>query len=223
MSVPTPGLELERAFQAGGLVPVAGLDEAGRGAWAGPVSAAAVILPLERDDLPLVLDGVRDSKLCTPRQREALVPAVLGVALAAAVGFATAREIEQIGIVPATYLAMRRALEALPVAPRALLIDGRYMRLKDVGLPQKSLSRGEQHSLSIAAASILAKVARDHWMVEADQAYPGYGFALHKGYGTRLHRRALAELGVCDLHRRTFAPVAIRLAGGEGHEDRAGA
>lgn len=210
-------------FGAEGLLPVAGLDEAGRGAWAGPVSAAAVILPLERDDLPAALEGVRDSKLCTPRQREALYPAVMDAALAAAVGFATAREIEQIGIVPATYLAMRRALDALSVKPRALLIDGRTMRLKDVGLPQKSLSRGEWHSLSIAAASILAKVARDHWMAEADQAYPGYGFALHKGYGTRLHQRALAELGVCDLHRRTFAPIARCLAAGEGHEDRAGA
>ncbi len=186
---------------------VAGLDEAGRGAWAGPVVAGAVILPLERPDLAAALDGVRDSKLLSPAQREVLAPLVRETALAAAVGFASAQEVETLNVVGATRQAMMRALAALSVEPEALLIDGRTLRLRASKLPQQSLKDGERHSLSIAAASILAKVTRDRLMAELDTEHPGYGFAQHKGYGTPQHRQALAALGPCPIHRRTYAPV----------------
>ncbi len=186
---------------------VAGLDEAGRGAWAGPVVAGAVILPLERPDLAAALDGVRDSKLLSPAQREALAPLVRETALAAAVGVASAQEVETLNVVGATRQAMMRALAALSVEPEALLIDGRTLRLRASKLPQQSLKDGERHSLSIAAASILAKVTRDRLMAELDTEHPGYGFAQHKGYGTPQHRQALAALGPCPIHRRTYAPV----------------
>lgn len=207
MTVSMPGLTLERKLWAEGAGPVAGLDEAGRGAWAGPVVAGAVILPPDRDDLPDVLVGVRDSKLCTPRQREALYPVVLETALAAAVGVASAREVEEHNVVGATQLAMRRALDALGVEVGSLLIDGRTLRLPTVNVPQYSMNEGERHSLSIAAASILAKVTRDRILIELDETYPEYGFAQHKGYGTRLHRAALAAYGPCEIHRRTYAPI----------------
>lgn len=207
MRATSPGLDYERTLQAQGLVPIAGLDEAGRGAWAGPVVAAAVILPLERSDLHVALRGVRDSKLCTPHQRERLYDVVMEVAVAVGVGEASAREIEAHGIVAATRLAMQRAVAALGVAPQALLIDGHTMHLPAVPLPQQPLAKGEWRSMSIAAASIIAKVTRDRLLREAEQVYPEYGFALHKGYGTALHRQALERLGPCDLHRRNFAPV----------------
>ncbi len=214
MRAKSPALDYELALQAQGLVPVAGLDEAGRGAWAGPVVAAAVVLPLERSDLHTVLRGVCDSKLCTPYQRERLYDVVMKAAVAVGVGEASAREIEAHGIVEATRLAMQRAVEALGVAPQALLIDGHTMRLPAVPLPQQLLVRGEWCSLSIAAASIIAKVTRDRLLVELGRAYPDYGFALHKGYGTAQHRQALERLGPCDLHRRNFAPVKRRLEDG---------
>lgn len=214
MTALSPGLAYEREWQARGLTPVAGLDEAGRGAWAGPVVAAAVILPVGRSDLRTALRGVRDSKLCTPYQRERLYEVVMGVATAVGVGQAGAREIEAHGIIAATRLAMQRALEALEIRPQALLIDGATMHLPTVLLPQRTLTKGEWRSLSIAAASIIAKVTRDRLLIEAGRAYPQYGFARHKGYGTALHRRALEELGPCDLHRRNFAPVRDHLEGG---------
>lgn len=214
MTALSPGLKHEREWQAQGLTPIAGLDEAGRGAWAGPVVAAAVILPLERGDLHSALRGVRDSKLCTPRQRERLYEVVMEVAAAVSVGQASVREIEAHGIVAATRLAMQRALQALKIRPQALLIDGAAMHLPAVPLPQRTLTKGEWCSLSIAAASIIAKVTRDRLLIEAGRAYPEYGFALHKGYGTALHRRTLEALGPCDLHRRNFAPVRDRLEGG---------
>jgi ribonuclease HII len=195
------------ALLAQGVRMVAGLDEAGRGAWAGPVVAGAVILPLERPGLAAALDAVRDSKLLTPAQREALAPLVWETALAAAVGVASAQEVETLNVVGATRQAMMRALSALSVEPEALLIDGRTLRLRASKLPQQSLKDGERHSLSIAAASILAKVTRDRLMAELDEEHPGYGFAQHKGYGTPQHRRALAALGPCPIHRRTYAPV----------------
>jgi ribonuclease HII len=203
----------EHAFVEQGLLAVCGLDEAGRGAWAGPVSAGAVVLPLDQLEIFEILEGVRDSKKCTPLQRERLFPVIFEAAVAAASGLASAEEIDQFGIVGATRLAMRRAIESLDVSPNALLIDGRYLKLSTVNLPQKSMSRGEQQSLSIAAASIIAKVTRDRLMAEIDDLYPGYDFARHKGYGTRRHRRALVELGPCPLHRRTFAPVRRRIEG----------
>ncbi len=205
MTQSSPGLTHERDLAAYG--PVAGLDEAGRGAWAGPVVAGAVILPVERADLQQALKGVRDSKLCTPLQREHLYPVVLEVALAVAAGVADPGEIDRLGIVGATRLAMHRALVALRIQPSALLIDGQHMRLPASPLPQRCLSFGERHSLSIAAASIIAKVTRDRLMVEAETKYAGYGFAQNKGYGTAQHSLALQAIGPCDFHRRSFAPV----------------
>jgi ribonuclease HII len=213
MSARTPGLAHEYRLRAQGLALVAGLDEAGRGAWAGPVAAAAVILPLDRPDLLHALDGVRDSKLLTARRREALYEAIMDVAISAAAGLASAREVEELNVVGATRLAMGRALASLAVQPDALLIDGRYMRLRTWNVPQHTMSRGEHASLSIAAASVIAKVSRDRLMVGAGQEYPDYGFDHHKGYGTQEHRAALVRLGPCDLHRRTFGPIMQRLDG----------
>lgn len=190
---------------------VAGLDEAGRGALAGPVSAAAVILPPVSAALLAALNGVNDSKQLTPLARERLYPIICDAALDYGVGFATAKEIDRLGIVPATHAAMLRALQALRVAPDALLIDG-TIRLP-VAAPQEALVRGDSRSLSIAAASILAKVSRDRYMVELDARYPAFGFAAHKGYGTALHTRALAHAGPCPEHRLSFAPLRGRQAG----------
>jgi len=210
VSKPVPDLKHEYRFRDEGLAVIAGLDEAGRGAWAGPVVAGAVILPLERFDLLSALEGVRDSKLCTARQRERLEQVIYETADGVGVGAADVEEIDELGIAPATRLAMHRALEALPSVPRALLID--YIRLPEQALPQRSLKKGDQKSYSIAAASIVAKVARDRMMVAFDEHYPGYGLASHKGYGTEQHRTALDELGPCLLHRRSFAPIRERLA-----------
>jgi ribonuclease HII len=198
-------LRHELALLDKGYTVIAGLDEAGRGAWAGPVFAGAVILPLERADLIQALDGVRDSKLISPGRREKLVPRILEVAVAAGVGSASQAEIDQYGIVPATRLAMRRALESLAVQPDALLTDA--IKLPEIHLPAVPLIKGDQVSLSIAAASILAKVSRDHVMIELDEHYPGYGFAAHKGYGTARHHEALRTYGPADVHRHTFAPI----------------
>ncbi len=217
-----PGLSHEWDFLARGFRAVAGLDEAGRGAWAGPVVAGAVVLSLERPDLLVALDGVRDSKLCSPDERDVLYLAVWEAARATAVGVVSAQEIDELNIVRATQLAMTRALEALPVRPEGLLIDGRRMSLPGVGLPQRSLAAGELASLSIAAASIIAKVTRDQMMIELDGEYPGYGFARHKGYGTPEHIRALSERGPCPAHRRSFAPVQLSLMDRFLDEDRPG-
>jgi len=182
---------------------VAGLDEAGRGAWAGPVYAAAVILPQSLMDL----DGVRDSKELTSRQRDDIIPRILDVAVAVGVGHAESQEIDARGIVPATRLAMCRALDALSVAAQALVID--YLRLPEIPLPQHAFPYADAHSLAVAAAGIIAKVKRDRWMMDvAECTYAGYDFARHKGYGTRQHREALAKLGVTPIHRRSFRPVA---------------
>lgn len=184
---------------------IAGLDEAGRGCWAGPVVAGAVILPLERFDLAHALTGVTDSKLLSPETRDSMIPKILQTAAASGVGFATNDEIDQIGIVPATRLAMRRALAQLELVPDALLIDS--LELPEIDLPCTALIKGDQKSVSIAAASILAKVARDQHLNHLDTLYPQYGFRLHKGYGTELHRHALETFGVTDVHRQSFAPV----------------
>ncbi len=205
----SPTLEVEAQFWAAGLRHVAGLDEAGRGAWAGPVYAGAVILP-STGGAPAALAGVRDSKQLSPRQREAQFQAIAEMAVAVGVGRATAAEIDALGIVPATRLAMRRALAALLPPAHALVIDA--LPLPEVALPQRSFPFADALSLSVAAASIVAKVSRDRWMAEqAEIAFPGYGFAQHKGYGTPQHRVALDRLGVSALHRRTFRPVAARL------------
>jgi ribonuclease HII len=204
-----PTLEFERVFIAQGFTLIAGLDEAGRGALAGPVAAGAVILPLDREDLEGALDGVRDSKHCTAAQRDKLYGRIQETALAAGVGLASQYEIDVMGIGPATRLAMSRALALLRQRPQALLID--WVRLRDVNLPQQSLVKGDQRSLSIAAASILAKVTRDRIMIDLDSGYPGYGFARHKGYATPDHQAAISALGPCELHRRSFDPIRTRL------------
>jgi ribonuclease HII len=207
MSKPPDLLHYEKRFLKDRLKLVAGVDEAGRGAWAGPVMAGAVILPLDRYDLFDVLKGVRDSKLCTPLQRERLYPIVREVALAVGVGKATAEEVDRLGVVAASKMAMRRALDDLPVGPEALLIDGGYMHLTEVDLPQQTLVKGELKSISIAAASIIAKVARDHMMIDLADEWADYGFDRHKGYGTRQHQEALKVFGPMILHRRTFKPI----------------
>jgi ribonuclease HII len=197
-----PNLSFEQALWASGLHAVAGLDEAGRGAWAGPVSAAAVILPAD-PGLVKTLHGVRDSKQMRPHARDEWAAQIRAAATAWGIGFASHEEIDQMGIVPATRLAMHRALSELPA--EALLIDA--LRLPKIPLPQASLIKGDARSLSIAAASVLAKTARDALLVELDSAYPGYGFARHKGYGTAAHREAIARLGPCPIHRMSFAPL----------------
>ena len=205
-AVVLPDLQLERALAAAcGAGCVAGVDEAGRGALAGPVFAAAVVLPLDDPQLAEVLRGVRDSKLLTPATRERLFDVICARATAYGIGQASAATIDRVNILAATRLAMAEAIGALAPAATAVLIDG-PIRLADVALPQRPVIGGDRLSLSIAAASILAKVSRDRAMIALDAHYPGYGFARHKGYGTAEHLRALAALGPCAEHRLTFAP-----------------
>jgi len=180
---------------------IAGLDEAGRGALAGPVSAAAVILPADPGILP-ALYGVRDSKQMTPAQRQFWAERLHDQALCYAVGFASHVEIDICGILVATRLALRRALSQLSISPQHLLLD--FLDLPGLFVPQTSLVKGDRRSLSIAAASVLAKTARDELMCRLDGQYPGYGFAINKGYGTLAHRRALQALGPCPVHRASF-------------------
>ncbi len=206
MPVVRPTLAAERRARARGHRLVAGLDEAGRGCLAGPVVAAAVILPLGSSSLLDRVRGVCDSKLLTARQRLELMPHIEAVALAVGVGVSSSWEIDAVGIVAATRRAMVRAVRALALPPDLLLIDA--LRLPELPCPQEAIIKGDRLCLSIAAASVVAKVTRDRWMCQLDQAWPGYGLDTHKGYGTAAHHRALAELGPSPIHRRTFAPVA---------------
>jgi ribonuclease HII len=196
-------LHLERRLWQAGYAVVAGLDEAGRGALAGPVAVAAVVLPND-PRLSRRLGAVRDSKQLTAGQRESLAPLIRAHAHAWGIGAATAAEIDWLGIVPATRLAAARALEGLAVFPEFLVTDFR-LELPELDTPQVSLVRGDQQSMSIAAASILAKTWRDACMCDLDMEYQKYGFARHKGYGTSLHRRALRRAGPSPVHRRSFA------------------
>jgi ribonuclease HII len=182
---------------------IAGLDEAGRGALAGPVAVGAVILPDDPILLAQTLDGVRDSKQMTPLERERLAPRIQEVARAWSVAFASAEEIDSLGIVPATRLAALRALHGLALQPEYLLTDFR-LELPELDLPQTALVKGDALCLSIAAASVLAKTARDQYMRELDACYQGYGLGKHKGYGTLAHRSALKRLGVSTIHRKSF-------------------
>lgn len=180
--------------------PVCGIDEAGRGPLAGPVSAAAVILP---DPIPAELAGLDDSKKLSPKKREKLEPLIKQHAVAWAVAFASVEEIERINILQATKLAMRRALDCLSVKAEAALVDGNQD--PGLGIPTQCIIDGDAQVPAIAAASILAKVARDRQMVELDALYPGYGFAGHKGYGgSTLHRDAIVKLGPSRIHRLSF-------------------
>lgn len=188
---------LERDFQQQGYRVICGVDEAGRGPLAGPVCAAAVILP---DGL--LLPGLDDSKKVPAKRREALYDEIVSQAVAWSVAFATEQEIDEINILQATFLAMRRALDGLTVRPELALVDGN--RAADFGLPVQTIVGGDGKSANIAAASILAKVTRDRYMIEQDARYPEYGFAVHKGYGTRRHYDALREFGPCPIHRQSF-------------------
>jgi ribonuclease HII len=199
-----PTLKYEKQLWGDGFRIVAGLDEAGRGAWAGPVYAAAVVLPTDNRVVEL-LSGVRDSKRMTPLQRDRWRGCIQSAAIGWTIGSATHEEIDKFGIVPATCLAMLRAFDELVYEPTYLLVD--YIRIRDCACPQLSLPKGDCRSLSIAAASVLAKTARDAHMLELDQRFPGYGFARHKGYGTTQHRTALTELGPCPIHRHSFRPI----------------
>jgi ribonuclease HII len=200
-----PTLVYEERLWTQGYCRVAGLDEAGRGAWAGPVVAAAVVLPANEAGLLQHLAGVRDSKMLTAVRRETLLTAIQEHALAVAIGAVSPAEIDTWGIVPATRRAMVLALQALSPPADSLLID--HLSLSDVSLPQTSLPKGDVHVLSIAAASIVAKVSRDRLMVELEDRFPGYGFARHKGYGTAQHQAALQALGPSPVHRLSFAPL----------------
>jgi ribonuclease HII len=198
-----PTLILEKAFIDG---PVCGVDEAGRGPWAGPVSAGAVILDPKKP-----IRGLDDSKKLPAKTREALELEIKAKALAWGVGFASVQEIASLNIVHATGLAMLRAVEALAVQPKYALVDGKY----PFKLPceVKTVVGGDGKSKSIAAASILAKVARDRLMLEMDGLYPGYGFASHKGYRAPVHAEALLVLGPCEIHRMSWGPVKLALMG----------
>ena len=176
---------------------VCGVDEAGRGPLAGPVCAAAVILPKD-----LEIEGLNDSKKLSDKRRRALFEEITAQAVAYGLAFATEQEIDEINILQATFLAMRRAMEQLSVCPDIALIDGN--RETDFGLPVRTIVKGDSLSANIAAASILAKVTRDDFMLEQAKRYPEYGFDVHKGYGTRAHYAALREYGPCPIHRRTF-------------------
>ena len=176
---------------------VCGVDEAGRGPLAGPVCAAAVILP--RD---LQIEGLNDSKKLTDKRRRALFDVITAQAVSYGIAFASEQEIDEINILQATFLAMRRALDQLSVRPAIALIDGN--RETDFGLPVRTLVKGDSLSANIAAASVLAKVTRDDFMLEQAQRYPQYGFDVHKGYGTRAHYEALRQYGPCPIHRRSF-------------------
>ena len=186
---------------------IAGIDEVGRGPLAGPVVAAAVILPLDLDApwLPLV----HDSKKLTPNRRASLFPLIEAVAIAIGVGDAPPGVIDTHGIVTATKMAMHSAVARLSQTPDFLLID--FIALPELGFSQRSITKGDSRSLSIACASIIAKVTRDRIMVELDEAYPGYGFVRHKGYATREHLLSLRQLGACPIHRKYFAPVRFSL------------
>lgn len=200
-----PHLDFEKRLWREGFRVVAGLDEAGRGAWAGPVYAGAVVLPADERICDL-LSGVRDSKQMSARERLRWEACIKSASVAWAVGFATEGEIDGQGIVAASCLAMLRALERLVCAPEHLLID--YIALPDCGCPQTSLPKGDCRSLSIAAASVLAKTARDAFMISLDGRYPGFGFSTNVGYGTPEHQRALKKQGVLPIHRKTFQPIA---------------
>jgi len=189
--------EIENSFYSEEIRVICGVDEAGRGPLAGPICAAAVILPAH-----LELPGLTDSKKLTDKKRRELFPLIQEQAIAYGIGFATEQEINEINILQATFLAMQRALDQLSVRPDLALIDGN--REKDFGLPVKTVVKGDSLSANIAAASILAKVTRDNLMVEMAEKYPQYGFEIHKGYGTKAHYAALREFGASPIHRMSF-------------------
>lgn len=205
-----PSFDLERPLPSQGFPLVAGVDEAGRGPLAGPVVAAAVILPahlFSNGDgcVPSWLDGVDDSKKLTPSQRKTALEEIEAHAASFSVGMCAHEEIDSWGIAPATRRAMKRAIYNLPLQPSYLLID--FLELPECGIPFQAIPHGDSLCYSIAAASIVAKVTRDRLMEDADAVYPGYGFSKHKGYATAQHLRLLALRGPSPIHRRTFRPI----------------
>lgn len=189
--------EIENQYFANGVQLICGVDEAGRGPLAGPVCAAAVILPPNLD-----IPGLDDSKKLSDKRRRELFPIIQEQAIAYAIAFVDEKEIDNINILQATFLAMQRAIDGLSVRPDFALIDGN--REKDFGLPVATIVKGDSRSASIAAASVLAKVTRDDYMLKMAEQYPAYGFDIHKGYGTKAHYAALQEFGPCPIHRMTF-------------------
>lgn len=189
--------EIEESYFSQGFKMICGVDEAGRGPLAGPVCAAAVILPPNVD-----IPGLDDSKKLSDKRRRELYPVIQEQAIAYGIAFADHAEIDEINILQATYLAMERAVAQLSAKPDLLLIDGN--RSKDFGIPAKTVVHGDSLSASIAAASVLAKVTRDDYMLKMAEEYPGYGFEIHKGYGTKAHYEALREHGHCPIHRMSF-------------------
>ncbi len=187
----------EWACQQSGYKQIAGIDEAGRGALAGPVIAAAVILPLNCS-----IDGLRDSKQLTPKQRDRFADEIYSVALSVGLGSADNRTVDRLNVLGATLLAMQNAIENLTPPPDYLLIDGINIPATDI--PGEAIPKGDSRSYSIAAASIIAKTTRDRIMIELDRTYPHYGFQGHKGYPTSQHRQAIAQFGASDIHRQTF-------------------
>lgn len=201
-----PDLTYEYKLRAAGVSSIAGIDEAGRGALAGPVVAAAVTLPIHRFDLGSSLNGVRDSKQMRATEREYWYERILQTAIAVGIGQASVEQIDTLGILPCTKLAMRRAVEALPHPPGHLLLD--HLSLEAVDLPQTSITRGDSLVLSIAAASVVAKVTRDRTMLELHSLYPSYQLARHKGYATAAHLALVKSVGPSPIHRKSYAPVA---------------
>lgn len=189
--------QIENAYIEKGMKLICGVDEAGRGPLAGPVCAAAVILPHN-----LEIPGLNDSKKLSDKKRRELFPIIQEQALAYGIGYADHREIDEINILQATFLAMERALAQLKIRPELALIDGN--RQKDFGIPATTVVQGDSLSANIAAASVLAKVSRDDIMLKLDEEYPQYGFGVHKGYGTKAHYEAIAQFGPCPIHRMTF-------------------
>ena len=187
----------EIACQQSGYKQIAGVDEAGRGALAGPVIAAAVILPTR-----LRIEGLRDSKQLSPKQRAHLFDEIRDVAVSVGVGSVDHQAIDRLNILEAALLAMRKAVEKLTPSPDYILVDG--LHLPEVGIVGEAIPKGDSKSYSIAAASIIAKVTRDRLMIELDPIYPNYGFSRHKGYPTSQHRQAIAQFGASEIHRRTF-------------------
>lgn len=203
----TDGYLFEQNAATSGFTAICGIDEAGRGPLAGPVFAAAVILPAG-----LVIEGLDDSKKLTEKKREALFDIITAEAVSYGIAFATETEIDQVNILRATYLAMGRACQKLDPPADYALIDGN--RMPPLPIPGETIVKGDSRSMSIAAASILAKVSRDRLMLEIDKLYPEYQFAKHKGYGTKLHRELLLEYGPCPVHRQSFLK---KILGAQGH------
>ena len=200
-----PHLDKETALLRQGYRFIAGVDEAGRGAWAGPVVAAAVILPADDDKITSHLTGLNDSKKLSPARRERLFDQIQDVALAISVGVAEAGIVDTLNVVGATRAAMVDAIDRLEPAADYLLLD--HIKLPASPLPQDSFPKADSISLTVAAASVIAKVTRDRMMVQLSERYPVYAFERHKGYGTALHRAALADHGACQEHRMSYGPL----------------